>query len=135
MKTLLGWAALLAALVGGQAHAAMFRCGNVFQDRPCESEAEQQRVKPGGGRNMGGAVPIAPMAPAAVAIPVSAAPEVDPAWPKGVTRTSKKPTCMNLYGQREALDTRLHAGGRKETLEMLLRQRQEVDKGMVEGGC
>lgn len=42
--------AIVAALVAGPAAAAMYRCGNAFQDRPCADTSQQQViVKPGRG--------------------------------------------------------------------------------------
>src|SRR5687767_4339262 len=48
-KSSLALAALLAGLLSGTAQAALFRCGNVFQDRPCDAGVEQQQLRPGGG--------------------------------------------------------------------------------------
>jgi len=38
---------LLAACLAGPAAAAMYRCGNVFQDRPCDAGVPEQRIVPG----------------------------------------------------------------------------------------
>lgn len=39
----------LAAFSTAPATAAMYRCGNAFQDRPCEDSSQQQTIKPGRG--------------------------------------------------------------------------------------
>jgi hypothetical protein len=49
---------LLGCGLAGPAAAATYRCGNVFQDRPCDAGVPQQRVLPGGGRS-GVAAPAA----------------------------------------------------------------------------
>ena len=41
--------ALGAACLSAPAGAAMYRCGSTFQDRPCDSAAEQQTIRPGKG--------------------------------------------------------------------------------------
>jgi hypothetical protein len=52
-------AALIAVVAAGTApgaSAGLFRCGNVFQDRPCESGVQQEILKPGrSGASTGGA--------------------------------------------------------------------------------
>lgn len=48
-KTMPALLALLAALMAGPAAAVMYRCGNAFQDRPCEDSSQQQTIKPGRG--------------------------------------------------------------------------------------
>lgn len=64
---------LAAALVLSSAQAlALFRCGNVFQDKPCESGPEI-RLSPSGRPITGPAPTRAPAAPAAAALPAPAA--------------------------------------------------------------
>lgn len=49
IRALAGCALLAIASAHAQAQT-MYRCGNVFQDRPCEKGVSEQRVIPGGGR-------------------------------------------------------------------------------------
>ncbi len=59
--TLRAAALLLGAWLAGPAGATMYRCGNVFQDRPCEGGATEQRIVPGGsGTARPGGNPAAP---------------------------------------------------------------------------
>jgi hypothetical protein len=46
----------LAAFSMAPATAAMYRCGNAFQDRPCDDGSQQQTIRPGRGA---GAAPAA----------------------------------------------------------------------------
>jgi hypothetical protein len=62
------WTAL-AVFATAPATAAMYRCGNAFQDRPCEDSAQQQTIRPG----RGAAAPIAVPALRAASQPASAA--------------------------------------------------------------
>jgi hypothetical protein len=49
-RTTLGLAVIAAAvLLAAPASAAMYRCGNNFQDRPCDGAGEQQVIRPGKG--------------------------------------------------------------------------------------
>lgn len=48
-KSLPALLAALAVLSCGPAAAAMYRCGNEFQDRPCADAGQQQTIKPGRG--------------------------------------------------------------------------------------
>lgn len=65
------------ALTGLQAHA-LYRCGSVYQDRPCDSSVEQKQLMKSGAVIVTPATPApkpaAPAAPAAAAAPVKAAP-------------------------------------------------------------
>lgn len=40
--------AVLAALLSAPAQAALYRCGNAFQDRPCDAGVPQQQLRPSG---------------------------------------------------------------------------------------
>lgn len=70
------------ALTGLQAHA-LYRCGSVYQDRPCDSSVEQKQLMKSGAVIVTPATPApkpaAPAAPAAAAAPVKAAPAPAPA--------------------------------------------------------
>lgn len=57
------WAMLLAMLAAMPAHA-IYRCGNVFQDRPCDNGAAQVRLGPAG-------QPISSAAPAGSTVPAA----------------------------------------------------------------
>lgn len=235
-KSTLAFAALLAAVLSAPAQAALFRCGNVFQDRPCDAGVPQQQLRSNGGspasggasaatrasvhgpycarvgehaqrivwkresgatlerqlsdipngaerdelvaitqavyarrgsateiraaieaecvqrrteaaqaadalrtlqRQAGqGAVEGAPGTPApgaAAAVPTSApAPAATAATPK---TAGGNPACGNFREQRTAIEARLRSGGRAETMEMLQRQRREVEKNMADAGC
>lgn len=63
-KTLGAAALLLGACLAGPAGAAMYRCGNVFQDRPCDAGVVEQRITPGGTSRT--TAPAAAPAPATV---------------------------------------------------------------------
>ena len=39
---------MIAVCLPGEAFAALYKCGNVFQDRPCDTTADQQVLKPSG---------------------------------------------------------------------------------------
>jgi hypothetical protein len=52
MPVLLG---ALALCVAAPASAALYRCGNVFQDRPCEVQGQQEVLRPGGSASPQGA--------------------------------------------------------------------------------
>lgn len=57
-------AALLLALLATTPASAIYRCGNVFQDRPCSNSAEQVRLGPSG-QPVPSAAPATPAAQAA----------------------------------------------------------------------
>jgi hypothetical protein len=71
--------ALGAACLSAQAAPTMYRCGSTFQDRACDSAAEQQTIRPGRGAGhavVPSAATSAAAAPAAAAAsPASAAAE------------------------------------------------------------
>ncbi|MES2938487.1 MAG: DUF4124 domain-containing protein [Pseudomonadota bacterium] len=72
MTTTLRAAALLVgALLAAPAGATMYRCGNVFQDRPCDAGVTEQRITPGGARPA--AAPANPPAPVAAVSPFAVA--------------------------------------------------------------
>jgi hypothetical protein len=66
------WIAVLAvgaACLSAPAGAAMYRCGSTFQDRPCDSAAEQQTIRPGKGA---GQAVVPPAAATPASTPASA---------------------------------------------------------------
>ena len=156
-------AVLLAMVAAGactQASAGLYRCGNAFQDRPCDAGVEQQLIRPGRGAGSSPAALAASAAakPAsAAAKPASAAPEAAVARPAAsaqaaasgaaaqavpvATPVAARPAtgataaCANLREQRNALDGRLRIGGSPATADMLQRQRRETDRNMAEAGC
>jgi hypothetical protein len=77
-KKMIAVLALGAACLSAQAGPTMYRCGSTFQDRPCESAAEQQTIRPGRGAGHAvvpsAAAPAASTAAAAAASPASAQP-------------------------------------------------------------
>lgn len=127
-------AALAGALIVASvpASAALFRCGNVFQDRPCESLEQQQVLTPG--RPAPPAARPAPP-PAATAVPVreDAAPAA-----KAAARPvdgPPSPICPNLREQHDALQARLQTARTAETRLMLQRQQREVESNMDGARC
>ena len=233
-KSTLALAALLAGLSSGTAQAALFRCGNVFQDRPCDAGVQEQQLRPNGsaGKSSGasaatraspfaavcsrvgehaqriawkreggatlerqvseipggsdrqemiaiteavyarrgsatdiraaieaecvqrkteaaqasdvlralqkqagqGVVERAPGAgsPAPVtAVPTAA---TAPGAPAAKAATAN-PACANFREQKNAIESRLRTGGRPETMEMLQRQRREVEKSLSDANC
>jgi hypothetical protein len=239
-KSTLALVVLSGGLWAGTAQAALFRCGNVFQDRPCDAGVTEQQLRPGAGvgkssgasaatkaspfaatcsrvgehaqriawKREGGAtlerqmseIPggsdrqemiaiaeavysrrgsateiraaieaecvqrkteaaqagdmlrtlqkqagqgVVEGAPGANTAPAPAAtgttlrvsgqpPAPTAAAPAGPTAN---PMCGNLREQRTAIESRLRSGGRVETMEMLQRQRREVEKSLAEAGC
>jgi hypothetical protein len=147
--------ALGAACLALPAGAAMYRCGNVFQDRPCDASAEQQVIRPGKGAGKavapaGAAQPAAPAAAdaaksagsAAVAAAATAAssarPQASaPATPASAARpgAGASAACSNLREQRNALDARLRSASSANTIEVLQRQRRAVETNLAEAGC
>lgn len=129
-----------AALLAGPASAAMYRCGNAFQDRPCDDSAQQQLIKPG----RGGAAPQ-PVAPA-VKAPAPPAPEpaapvapakvpvAAPASP-GTMKAGSSPICANLREQLDAVQARTRTSTRPATLSLLQRQQQELEKNLADARC
>lgn len=128
-----------AALLAGPAAAAMYRCGNAFQDRPCDDSAQQQLVKPG----RGGAAPQ-PVAPAA-RIP---APPADPAAPSApakvpvtapaapaTMKSGSSPICANLREQLSAVEARARTSTKAATLNMLQRQQRELEQNLADARC
>jgi hypothetical protein len=65
--------ALGAACLSAPAAAAMYRCGSTFQDRPCDSAAEQQTIRPGKGAGQA-VVPPAAATPASAPAATAAKP-------------------------------------------------------------
>lgn len=130
-----------AALLAGAASAAgpLYRCGNSFQDRPCDAGVEQQTLRPGKGAGANGAVPAAPVraetaasgAPAAAASSVAEAPR----RPASALRKGSGPACPGLLQQANAIDERLQKATNPNTIQMLQRQRQSVDHAWAEAGC
>lgn len=62
MKSMLRGGLLLAGLCVATQASALYRCGNVFQDKPCEAGVQERRLAPSGR-----AAPAAPAAAPAVA--------------------------------------------------------------------
>jgi hypothetical protein len=130
--------ALGAACFCAPASAGLYRCGNVFQDRPCDAGVDQQVLRGGKGGKASAIAPQAPKARPAAAPPVAAPTEAvrtiaAPAPSRAGTAPSA--ACGNLREQRTALDSRLRIGGSPATTDMLQRQRREVDQNMGEAGC
>ena len=148
----------LALLVGAPASAALYRCGNVFQDRPCDAPVQQEHARPapGGGSTAPAGQPVtrpAASAPAAEAQPQAAlAPASAPAREEAAgarpaasatttaasARVRKGPpslACGNLREQRSAIEARLRTGGRPQTVEMYQRQQREVERNLEDGNC
>jgi hypothetical protein len=71
-RVLRQYAALLLILSGAPA-MAMYRCGNVFQDKPCESGKEIRLSPSGRPATAPSNAPVAPAVPAAPAAPAAAA--------------------------------------------------------------
>ena len=239
-KSGLALAALLASLLSGTAQAALFRCGNVFQDRPCDAGVQQQQLRPGGGgggasnasasaatraspfaavcvrvgehaqriawQREGGATldrqvsaipqasdrqemiaitqavyarrgtateirasieaecvqrkteaaqasealrnlhkqagqgvvegaPGGTTAPAPAVVPTAAPGAAAPGAPGTGATTAPNPACAGLRDQATAVEARLRSGGRVETMEMLQRQRRQIEKSQSEAGC
>lgn len=142
----------LALLLAGPATAAMYRCGNVFQDRPCEAVDQQQLIKPGrgAGRPAPAAEPpaatasapsvaaSAPSSPASARREDPAAARAPAASASGTLRLrpgAASPVCANLAEQHAALDARIAAAARPETRVMLGRQKAEVEKNQADARC
>lgn len=132
--------ALGAACFALPAGAAMYRCGNVFQDRPCDAQVDQQVIRPGKGAGKAVVAPVAAQpasAPASTSQPASrpqttaATAPAAPARPDAATN----PACGNLREQRNALDTRLRSATNANTIEMLQRQRRTVEKNLADARC
>ena len=83
--------ALGAACLSASAGPAMYRCGSSFQDRPCDSAAEQQTIRPG--RGAGTAV---------VAPPAAAAPSSAPAAAEAAARASSAASAPRTAGTKES---------------------------------
>jgi hypothetical protein len=235
-KSTLALAALGVALLSAPAHAALFRCGNVFQDRPCDAGVPEQRLRSngGGGPTTGGAsaatkasafgpycarigehaqriswkreggatlerqiadIPAGSDRQELIAITesvygrrgsateiraaieaecvqrkteaaqaaealrtlhkqagqgaVEGGPASRAAAPAAAIQTgapaagsaaeikapAANPMCGYYRDQRSAIESRLRSGGRAETMEMLQRQRREVEKSMSDASC
>ncbi|GAB3762968.1 hypothetical protein GCM10028796_15600 [Ramlibacter monticola] len=77
----------LACALAVPASAALFRCGNVFQDRPCEAASAQEAVRPGRGASAAGA-PVTQRAASAASAsaastPAASSPAASTALPAG----------------------------------------------------
>ncbi|GAB3655097.1 hypothetical protein [Ramlibacter alkalitolerans] len=146
MPVLLGALALCAA---APASAALYRCGNVFQDRPCEVPVAKEAE-----RAASAAVPAPKRAASAATAepahaaqpPASAAPTVEasaaaaasvplPAPPPRVRKGPPSLACPNLREQRTAIEARLSAGGRPETIRMYQRQLRGIESNLDDGNC
>ena len=126
-----------AVLLAGPAGAAMYRCGNAFQDRPCDDSAQQQTIKPGRG-----AASPQPAAPAAkVPAPVPAAPIAPAKLPvtapssPGTMKSGSSPICVNLREQLDAVQARAKTSTHAATQSMLQRQQQELEKNLADARC
>jgi hypothetical protein len=97
----------------GPAAAALYRCGSVFQDRPCDAGVQQPVLKPDGK----GAPAPAPAASAASA-----------------TASVANPACRSLLTRRQGIETRLRTA-EPGTVAMLERQRRDADKSLADAGC
>jgi hypothetical protein len=146
MPALLGALAVCAA---APASAALYRCGNVFQDRPCE--AQVAREAPQAPASAAPALRRAASAPAAEAArapqpgasspsrqeasgaAAAALPAVAPAAP--VRKGPPSLACPNLREQRTAIEARLRAGGRPETIQMYERQLHGIESNLADGNC
>jgi hypothetical protein len=126
----------LAMLLAAPVSAALYRCGNVFQDRPCEGGALQEVIQP---TRSGGSMAPNSAAPARSASAPASSLAQDPppveAQPTALRKGPPSPACGNLGEQRTAIEVRLRAGGRAETMEMYQRQRREVEKNLAEANC
>ena len=133
-------AVLLVALTCGPAAARMYRCGNAFQDRPCDDVEQQQVVKPGralppalaassprGAASAASADAVKQPA-ASVTAPVPMAAPV-------VTRPGQSPICANLQEQRAAIDARVRGSRNPATVEMFKRQQRELERSLADAGC
>lgn len=151
--------ALGAACLALPAGAAMYRCGNVFQDRPCDASVEQQVIRPGKGAGKAASPLAAPAAQPAASTPATAdaaksagsaavaaaataasgtRPQASaPATPVSAARSGAgaNAACGNLREQRSALDARLRSATSPNTIEMLQRQRRTVEQSLAEAGC
>jgi hypothetical protein len=142
MPALLG---ALACCLAAPASAALFRCGNAFQDRPCENPSQQEVLRPV--RSGTGIAPTTARAASAPAMAASAAHVASApaaAAPAGASNAAaatvvrKGPpslACPNLREQRNAIEARLRAGGRPETIQMYQRQLREMDRNLDEANC
>jgi hypothetical protein len=83
--------ALGAACLSASAGPAMYRCGSSFQDRPCDSAAEQQTIRPG--RGAGTAV---------VAPPAAAAPSSAPAAAEAAARAASAASAPRTASTKES---------------------------------
>lgn len=141
-------AGMVAAALAWPAGAAMYRCGNVFQDRPCDDAATQQTIKPGKGAGKPvprppepAAVPAslrdAPSAPATAASqpPAQQPVAARPAGAASAVRPGAPAVCAGVLEQAAAIDARLAGASNANTVEMLNRQRRAVEKSWSEAGC
>lgn len=106
-RTIAALLATGAVLCAGPAAAGLYRCGNNFQDKPCEDPAAQQAYKPG--RTSGAGAALAPNAPAAA-------------------------PCGRLRIRKEGVAQRLH-NAEPSVVPMLQRQLQDAEKALVDAHC
>jgi len=144
MPALLGAVALCLA---APASAALYRCGNVFQDRPCDGpvarEAPQAGASAPAAARRAASTPlpesahVAPTPAAQAALEPASAPASATAAASAAPRKKGPPSlaCPNLRVQRTAIEARLQAGGRPQTVQMYQRQLREVEQNLVEGNC
>lgn len=146
MPALLG---ALALCVAAPASAALYRCGNVFQDRPCDAPVTKEVPTAAGS-----ATPAARRAASAASAeaaqgahePASSpahsettgAPAVVGAIQPASAHTRKGPpslACPNLREQRTAIEAQLRTASRPETTRMYERQLRGVERNLDEGNC
>jgi hypothetical protein len=146
MPALLGVLAMCAA---APACAALYRCGNVFQDRPCEVPVAKEAERPASAAmaapKRAASAPAAeaahaaqPPASAAVAqegTGAAAAPLPISAPPARVRKGPPSLACPNLREQRIAIEARLSAGSRPETIQMYQRQLRGIESNLEDGNC
>ncbi|MEJ8839151.1 hypothetical protein [Ramlibacter sp. AN1133] len=146
MPALLG---ALALCVAAPASAALYRCGNVFQDRPCDAPVAREVSPPAGGTTPAARRPAS--AASAEAAHGAHEPASSPARPEtagvpapaGAVAAASAPArkgppslaCPNLRDQRTAIETQLRAASRPETTRMYERQLRGVERNLDEGNC
>ena len=158
MPALLG---ALALCVAAPASAALYRCGNVFQDRPCEAAVAKEdqhaperatpAARPPASAPGGEAAQlvhepassparqeasVAHAAPAASAAPpASAALHVTAAASAPMRKGPPSLACPNLHEQRKAIEARMKTGTRPETIQMYERQLRGIHSNLEDGNC
>jgi hypothetical protein len=114
------------ALLAGPAHATMYRCGNNFQDHPCEGGTVV--VVPGSG--------TAPPAAAPKHAPANAAKASAPAA-KGQARpaAAAENNCDALRSQHRMMESVLARGGDGVTLARNQQWQRELEALMAKSNC